>query len=252
MISVGLHRAATSAGGLRGRPSVAFRGKSMARSMVPSGRHASDSRRVAPAIVKNDRIPSGVKLRALPFLWCSLALFLGGCPKRQAPTRIVYVPSPPPAATQASAAGAPPMVIEEPAPPEEPPAPSPQPTTNPEPAQRRRRVLRREAPAAAPENTPETTEPLTPQVPSQVPSLEPRESSAQEAALRRQIQGLQDDVRQRIAKLSRAGLSGADRKTLDDARTFFAQSTRALNDADLQRALNLARKASLLVSALEP
>ena len=110
-------------------------------------------------------------------------------------------------------------------------------------------MLRREAPAPAPENTPETTEP--PPTP-QVPSLEPRESSAQEAALRRQIQALQDDVRQRIAKLSRAGLSGADRKTLDDARTFFAQSTRALNDADLQRALNLARKASLLVSALEP
>ena len=84
-----------------------------------------------------------------------------------------------------------------------------------------------------------------------MPSLEPRESSAQEAALRRQIQGLQDDVRQRIAKLSQAGLSGADRKTLDDARTFFAQSTRALEEADLQRALNLASKASLLVSALE-
>ena len=140
------------------------------------------------------------------------------------------------------------MVIEEPAPPEEPPAPSPQPTTQPEPA-RRRHVLRREAPAAATEETPAATEP--PPTP-QVPSLEPRESSAQEAALRRQLQALQDDVRQRIAKLSRAGLSGADRKTLEDARTFFAQSTRALNDADLQRALNLARKASLLVSALEP
>jgi len=221
----------------------------MARSMVPSGRHVLDSSRVAPTIVENDKIPSDVKLRALPFLWCSLALFIGGCPKRQAPTRIVYVPPPPPAATQPSAEGRPSMVIEEPAPPEEPPAPSPQPTTNPEPAQRRRRVLRREAPAAAAENTPETTEP--PPTP-QVPSLEPRESSAQEAALRRQIQALQEDVRQRIAKLSRAGLSGADRKTLDDARTFFAQSARALNDADLQRALNLARKASLLVSALEP
>jgi hypothetical protein len=81
--------------------------------------------------------------------------------------------------------------------------------------------------------------------------LEPRESSVEQAALRRQIQGLQDDVRQRIAKLSRAGLAGADRKTLDDARTFFAQSTRALNEADLRRALTLARKASLLVSALE-
>jgi hypothetical protein len=138
------------------------------------------------------------------------------------------------------------MVIEEPASPE-PPAPSPQPTSHPEPA-RRRRVLRREAPAGDTENTPETIEP--PPTP-QVPSLEPRESSVQEAALRRQIQGLQNDVRQRIAKLSRAGLSGADRKTLDDARTFFAQSTRALDEADLQRALNLARKASLLVSALE-
>jgi hypothetical protein len=81
--------------------------------------------------------------------------------------------------------------------------------------------------------------------------LEPRESSAEVAAQRRQIQALQDDVRQRIAKLSRAGLSGADRKTLDDARTFFAQSARALNEADLQRALTLARKASLLVLALE-
>jgi len=140
------------------------------------------------------------------------------------------------------------MVIEEPAPPEEPPAPSPQPASQPEPARRPRRRLRTEPPAAAAETTPETTEP--PPTP-QVPSLEPRESSAQETALRRQIQGLQDDVRQRIAKLSRAGLSGADRKTLDDARTFFAQSTRALEEADLQRALNLARKASLLVSALE-
>jgi hypothetical protein len=81
--------------------------------------------------------------------------------------------------------------------------------------------------------------------------LEPHESSAEEASLRSQIQGLQDDVRERIAKLSHAGLSGADRKTLDDARTFFAQSLRALNEADLQRALMLARKASLLVLALE-
>jgi alpha/beta superfamily hydrolase len=81
--------------------------------------------------------------------------------------------------------------------------------------------------------------------------LEPRESSAEEAAQRRQIQALQDDVRQRIAQLSRAALSDADRKTLDDAQTFFAQSTRALNEADLQRALTLARKASLLVLALE-
>jgi hypothetical protein len=108
-------------------------------------------------------------------------------------------------------------------------------------------VLRREPPPAGPENTPETAEPPAPQV----PSLEPRESSVDEAALRHQIQGLQLDVRQRIAKLDQAGLAGVDRKTLDDARSFFAQSTQALNEGDLQRALTLARKASLLVLALE-
>ena len=189
---------------------------------------------------------SDVKLRSLPFLWCGLALFIGGCPKRQAPTRIVYVPSPPPAATQASATGTPTMVIEEPAPPEPPETPPP-PTSCPKPARRPRRVLRTEPPPEDTDNTPETTAPPTPQV----PSLEPRESSAEEAALRRQIQGLQDDGRQRIARLSPARLSSADRKSLEDARTFFAQSTRALNEGDLQRALNLARKASLLVAALE-
>ena len=181
-----------------------------------------------------------MKLRALPYL--GLALFIGGCPKRQAPVRIVYVPAPTPAATQAAAAGAPAMVIEEPPPPEPPPTPPP-PTPAPKPV-RRRRVLRTEPPAAAPSNAPDTAGPPA-------PSLEPQENSVEQAALRRQIQGLQDDVRQRISKLSRARLSGADRKTLDDARAFFAQSAQALKEADLQRALNLARKASLLVTALE-
>ena len=139
------------------------------------------------------------------------------------------------------------MVIEEAAP-TEPPATTPQPASRPEPARRPRRALRTEPPTGETENTPETSEP--PPTP-QVPSLEPRESSAEEAALRRQIQDLQHDVRRRIANLSRAEPSGADRKTLDDARTFFEQSTRALSEGDLQRALNLARKASLLVSALE-
>jgi len=202
----------------------------------------------------NDKIPNAMKRKPLPILWCSLALFIWGCPKRQGPSRIVYVPAPTPAATQATTgtqapadANAPTMVIEEPAPPEPAPAPPqevPAPKETPHP---HRRVLRREPPAAGPENTPETVEPPAPQV----PSLEPRESSAQEAALRRQIQGLQLDVRQRIAKLDQAGLSGVDRKTLDDARSFFAQSTQALNEGDLQRALTLARKASLLVLALE-
>lgn len=141
------------------------------------------------------------------------------------------------------------MVIEEPPPPE-PVVTSPPVETSTEKVtpDKHRRVLRREPSVADTETTPETTE--SPPAPP-VPSLEPRESSAEEAAQRRQIQALQDDVRERIAKLGREGLSGADRKTLGDARTFFTQSTRALSEGDLQRALTLARKASLLVLALE-
>jgi hypothetical protein len=69
--------------------------------------------------------------------------------------------------------------------------------------------------------------------------------------LRQQIQRLHDDVRQRMARLNVARLSSTERKTLEDASTFFVQSTRALAGGDLQRSLNLARKASLLVAALE-
>jgi RNA polymerase-interacting CarD/CdnL/TRCF family regulator len=108
--------------------------------------------------------------------------------------------------------------------------------------------VRSDNPAApADASTPETPEPP----PEAVPALEPRESTAQEAAQRQQIQRLQEDVRQRLARLNEARLSPSERKTLEDARTFFAQSTRAIESGDLQRALNLARKASLLVAALE-
>jgi len=189
-----------------------------------------------------------MKLRALPF---ALALFIGGCPKRQAPTRIVYVPSPLPAAAPA-ASSTQTMVIEEPAPPEPPPPPPEPAPAPPHPVHRMRPRLRTEPPAENTDNTENTPETTVPPPTPQVPSLEPRESSTEQASLLRQIQELQSDVRQRIATLSRTRLESADRKTLDDARTFFAQSARALNEGDLQRALNLARKASLLVSALEP
>jgi hypothetical protein len=140
------------------------------------------------------------------------------------------------------------MVIEEP-PPQEPVVITPLPETlapteaTPQP----RRAPHKEQNPATPGTTPETDEGTAPPV----PLLEPRESSTEQATQRREIQGLQDDVQKGIAKLSSAELSDVNRKTLDDARTFFQQSTQALNEGDLQRALMLARKASLLVSALE-
>jgi outer membrane biosynthesis protein TonB len=172
---------------------------------------------------------------------CALALWIGGCPKRQGPSRIVYVPAPAPQAAATTPVTQPQvLVIEEPAPPPEPEeAPPPQTPEEPKPQPRRPRPARRDTPTAPPET------------PEPVPALGPRESTAQEAALRQQIQQLQEDVRQRLARLNEARLSPSERKTLEDARTFYAQSTRALESGDLQRALNLARKASLLVAALE-
>jgi len=179
---------------------------------------------------------------------CALFLWIGGCPKRQGPASVVvYVPAHAPAAV-------PPadkqqvLVIEEPAPPPEPEATPPPPSQEPTPHRRPHGPARTGTPTEPDDSSPPET-PETP--PAEVPALEPRQSSAEEAALRQQVQRLQDDVRQRMARLNPAGLSPNERKTLDDASTFLAQSARALESSDLQRAFNLARKASLLVAALE-
>ncbi len=178
---------------------------------------------------------------------CGLAVLIGGCPRRQTSPRVVYVPSPPPASRTTAAQGTETLVIEEPPPPSEPSeTPTERPPT-PRPAHRPRHVIRTVPQADTVEVTPEPVEPPT----VEVPALEPRESHDQEAGLRREIQGLRAAVQQRIAQLERAKLSIAQGKTLEDARAFLAQSGKALEEGDLQRSLNLAQKASLLVSALE-
>ena len=92
--------------------------------------------------------------------------------------------------------------------------------------------------------------PAEPPAAVEIPALEPRQT--QGPALRGQILGRQNDLQARIEKLARANkLSATGRKTLEDARTFLAQSGKALEEGDLQRSLNLAWKASLLVAALE-
>jgi hypothetical protein len=140
------------------------------------------------------------------------------------------------------------LVIEEPAPPSEPQATPPPQTSQATPHHR-------QAGPAHPKTATETDETSAPEKPetppAEVPALEPRQSSAQEIELRRQFLNLEQDIRQRLGRLSGARLSANDRKTLEDARTFFAQSTNAMANGDLPRALNLAHKASLLLAALE-
>ena len=178
----------------------------------------------------------------------ALLLWIGGCPKRQGPANVVvYVPAGAPvAAPQATKSEV--LVIEEPAPP--PPPEATPPAHTPVPSARRR--PRATAHTETQTETEESATPETPETPpAQVPALEPRESSAQEAALREQVQRLQENVRQRMARLKPAQLSPNEQKTFEDAGTFLAQSVRAFESGDFPRALNLARKASLLVAALE-
>jgi hypothetical protein len=172
---------------------------------------------------------------------CGLALLIFGCPKRQTTPRIVYVPAAP---APAAAKPAPPsgsLVIQEPVPPE----PQPvviieEPPPEEKPAPRRRR------PAAPEQRANEPAEGETPA--AEVPALEPRESPAQQTAQRQQIIEMLGRIRGRIAQLKQTKLGGPEKKSVDDAQTFLEQSQHALETNDLTRALNLARKASLLVN----
>lgn len=178
-----------------------------------------------------------------------MVLLVWGCPKRQTGPRIVYVPAPPPESTTAGAASGETLTIEEPLPPErervEVDSEGAPPPTPP----RRRRVPRTEPQPAAVETEPEALEVAPP--PAEVPALAPRESAQQQTAQRRQILGLHERLVQRMKQLEDRDLSAAARATLLDARTFLTQSKRAVEEGDLQRALNLAEKSQLLVSALE-
>jgi hypothetical protein len=141
-------------------------------------------------------------------------------------------------------------VIEEPAPPEPPEIPAEistqESTTQKSAARPHRRNLPSETPVEAqpaPENAGRSTAP--------VPALQPRESPQQQNELRNKVLQLQQEVKARIAALERTQMANLDRKTLNGARSFAVQSDRALKSGDQQRAFNLARKASLLVDALE-
>ncbi len=173
----------------------------------------------------------------------NVRMFLGGCPHRQTTPRVVYISSSPPSATSMPAGPPEGVVIEEPPVPEIQGPPPPE-VIPPKPAPRRR-VVRTEPPA--PEPPPETVEPP----PVEVPALEPHESPKQQEAFRRQVMEFQGTVLERIHRQQGLRHQGADRRTLEDARIFMAQSARALEAGDLQRALNLSRKAALLLDALE-
>lgn len=192
-------------------------------------------------------------MRAIFSTACVLALLLAACPKRQTYTRIVYTaqtPTPsaePSSSTQDTRAGGS-LVIQEPPPepkPEIPEVAKPvEEEETPKPPPRRRKPAPADNPA--PEETPTAETPAP-----EVPALEPRASASHQAAERQQIESNQQAIEKRIGRLDGLSLTSADRKTLDDARTFLLQSTNALREGELERSRLLARKAELLVAALE-
>lgn len=83
------------------------------------------------------------------------------------------------------------------------------------------------------------------------PPLEPARSLQQQAAMQQQVAALDRGIQARINRLGQRNLAAADRKTLQDARTFVAQSKDAMAKGDFVQSSNLADKAELLVQAVE-
>jgi len=206
---------------------------------------------IQPKSPGNDRISDMSRHGTLASV-CALLVWIGGCPKRQQPNGIVvYVPAPAPAAAPATSELEV-LVIEEPAPQPKEVKETPPPEVQ-EPPKNTTSGRRTHAARTTP--PPEPDETFTPDnlaaPPAEVPALEPRQSSAQETDLKRRYQDMEQDIRQRLAHFNGVRLSTNDQRTLEDARTHYAQATQAMANGDLPRALNLARKASLLLAALE-
>jgi hypothetical protein len=189
----------------------------------------------------------------LLLLVCTVLLLLPGCPRRQTASRLVYVSTPPSAKALGVAPATDSIVIAEPERPEE-EAKTTEPTDA-ETGTTSKRVVRHRRPGAIRPDAPAEAEdqPAAPQAapPAGVPALEPQKSPEEQAQLRREISTSREDTERRLAQLDHLALGAGDRKTLDDARAFLAQAARALEEGELIRSINLARKAALLVSAVE-
>jgi hypothetical protein len=183
-----------------------------------------------------------LSFKTFGFVGSALLLF-GGCPKRQTTPRIIYVPAPPAATEKSQPRSSQALVIEAPPPPQ--PAKQSQGQPAPAPGEE---TVREQHPVRRPARPPAEERP---EEKAPVPTLEPSASPAQTAQLRREVTGLQSQLQGQIKRLNRTGLSRTELRTLGGARAFLAQSIRALQESDLQRALNLAHKAQLLVEAIQ-
>lgn len=178
-------------------------------------------------------------------------MLVGGCPRAQTARRVVYVSTPPPQLQSQASTPAEVLVIEPPANEEPEALPPESPVTTlestPKRPPRRRHAIRPDSTSEA--EADDDAEPASPS--AEVPVLESRQDSQRLATLRRDLTASQESTRRRLAQLDHAQLGQGDRRTLDDAKAFLSQSERELARGEVIRASNLARKAALLVSAIE-
>ena len=177
-------------------------------------------------------------------------MLIGGCPRGETARRVVYVSTPPPKLQSQASTAAEVLVIEPPANEEPEALPPESPVTTlestPKRPPRRRHTIRPDSSSEA-----EADDDAEPASSAGVPALEPRQDSQRLATLRRDLTASQESTRRRLAQLDHAQLGQGDRRTLDDAKAFLSQSERELARGEIIRASNLARKAALLVSAIE-
>jgi outer membrane biosynthesis protein TonB len=186
---------------------------------------------------------------AQPSLWLlmlCLALLAGGCQKKPvhpvpavlAPaieTEPAPAPPPPSLPSDSSTSAAPPETNSAPANTAQKPRPKP-----------RRPAPRKPPQQPAATSQPEPAKPATPDTSVQITADVPR------AAVQTQRQNTEKLLRSSENKLASVtrGLSDGEQGMLRQARNYIAQSNQALQAGDVERAYNLAVKASLLANEL--
>lgn len=181
-----------------------------------------------------------------------MMFLLGGCPKRQPVSRVVYVPAAPSAQAEIAAGkdqGV--LIIQEPQPPEAPvqiAAPKEElPSTAKVPIKKSPSVTKPGQTDNAADDDAKVSEPQ----PAELPGLETRSNPELQSALRAKLVQTQQQLQRRIDAMHSQQLARDAHRTLENARVFLTQSMRALEQNDLQRSQMLAEKADLLVSSLE-
>jgi outer membrane biosynthesis protein TonB len=194
------------------------------------------------------RIHALIPHRTLSVVALCVALLAGGCGKKPArttpPVLVPSIESAQPAPPAENPPDENPSTVPETAAPDTPQHNTQRP--RPKPRKPVRKPLQPAQPAPSEAAKPEPARPASPDPSAQITADIPR------AAVQSQKQNTEQLLRNSDGKLSRLNraLSESEQGMLRQARNYIAQSSQALQGGDIERAYNLAVKASLLANEL--